>query len=157
LYQLNRPRRFSSFFDPVRFASAKLASSPPFRLGAVSSGRRHHTGAPCHASFSLSQDGLAVSASSSGNALSRLPSRVETEALNLHHRRRLPSSDRSTPTLHCYKKIISILATLPITQPRLYFASSLSRAPRHRSSTRRRRSVSPLSYAHHPSAQRHPR
>jgi hypothetical protein len=40
-----------------------------------------------------------------------------------------------TSTLHFYKKIISTLVTLPITQSRLYFASSLVRAPRHRSST----------------------
>jgi hypothetical protein len=37
--------------------------------------------------------------------------------------------NRPAHTLHCYKKIISTLLTLPITQLRLYFASSLARAP----------------------------
>jgi hypothetical protein len=41
--------------------------------------------------------------------------------------------------LHCYKKVISTLPTLPTTQ-----------------STSRHRSLSPPSHAHHPSAQRHP-
>jgi hypothetical protein len=124
----------------------------------LSSGRRRHASAPCHASFPLSQDDLVASVSSSGNALShRLPSQTETEALNPHHRRRLLSLDRPTPTLHCYKKIISVLATFPTTQPHLYFASSLAKAPRYQSSTYRRRSLSPLSHVHHPSAQRHPR
>jgi hypothetical protein len=44
--------------------------------------------------------------------------------------------DRPTSTLHCYKKIISTLVTLPTTQSHLHFVSSLARAPRHRSSTR---------------------
>jgi hypothetical protein len=43
-----------------------------------------------------------------------------------------------TPTLHYYKKVISTLVTHLITQPYLYFASSLVRAPRHQSSTHRR-------------------
>jgi hypothetical protein len=29
---MNRPCEFSSFFDPVRFVSAQLLSSPPFPL-----------------------------------------------------------------------------------------------------------------------------
>jgi hypothetical protein len=81
------------------------------------------------------------------------PSQAKTEALNPHHRGRLPSPNRLTPILHCYKKIISTLTTLRTTQPRLYFASSIARAPWHRSSTRHRRSLSPLSHSHHPSAQ----
>jgi hypothetical protein len=128
-------------------------SAPRYRL---SSGRCRHAAASCHASFPLSQDELTVSASSSGNALSRcLPSRGETEELNLHHRRRLPSPDRPTSTLHCYKKIISTLATLPTTQLCLYFISSLARAPSHRSSPHHCRSFSPMSHAHRHSAQRH--
>jgi hypothetical protein len=67
------------------------------------------------------------------------------------------SPDSPTITLHCYKKVISILPTLPITQPHLHFASSLARASHHRSSTRRHRSLSLSSHAHHLSAQRHPR
>jgi hypothetical protein len=35
------------------------------------------------------------------------------------------------PTLHCYKKIISTLITLLITQPSFHFASSLAIAPCH--------------------------
>jgi hypothetical protein len=145
---------FFSFFGSVRFASAQQASSPPFPPRCrLSFDRRRHTTVLCHV-FLLSQEDLAASASSSSNAwCCRLPSRVKTEALNPHHRGRLPSLDRSTPTLHCYKRIISTLVTLSTTQPRLYFASSLARAPRHRSSTRRRCSLSPLSYVHHPFAQ----
>jgi hypothetical protein len=66
-------------------------------------------------------------------------------------------SDCLTPTLHCYKKVISTFVTLTITQPCLNFASSLARAPRHWSSTHRRHSLSPSSYTHFPSAQWHPR
>jgi hypothetical protein len=99
---------------------------------------------------------LDATASSFDNDLShRLPSWAETKALNLHHHCRPPSPDSPTPTLHCYKNVISTLATLPTTQPRLHFASSLVRAPRHRSSTHHRRSLSPLSHAHRSSA-RHP-
>jgi hypothetical protein len=68
----------------------------------------------------------------------------------------LPSSDRPTPTFHCYKKIISILITLPTTQPRLHFVSSLARAPRHQSFTRRHHYLSLPSHTHHSSTQRHP-
>jgi hypothetical protein len=111
-----------------------------------------------HASFPLSQDELAASALSFSNALSCcLPSQAETKALNLHFHRKLPSSDHPTPTLLCYKKIISTLVTLPTTQPRLHFTSSLTRAPCHWSSTCRRHSLPPLSHAHHFSVQWHPR
>jgi hypothetical protein len=120
----------------------------------LSSDQRRHAVTPCHTSFLLSQDDLAASASSSGNVLShRLPSRTETEALNPHHCRRLPSSERLTLTLHCYKKIISILSTLSITRTRLYFVFSLARASHHRSPTRRRHFFSLLSHAHRSSIQ----
>jgi hypothetical protein len=120
----------------------------------LSSCRRHHAATSCHASFSWSQDKLAASASSSGNTSSRrFPSRAKIEALNLHHRHRPPSPYCLTPTIHYYKKIISTLVTLPTTQPHLHFSSSLARAPRHRSSTRSYRSLSPLSHVHHPSTQ----
>jgi hypothetical protein len=46
----------------------------------------------------------------------RLPSQGKTEAMNMCHYRRLFSPDRPTLILYCYKKIISILATLPTTQ-----------------------------------------
>jgi hypothetical protein len=138
---------FFSFFRPneIRVSSIGAVSSLfPLRCR-LSSDRCHYVTASCHASFPWSQNELAISASSSGNASSRrLPCRAEIEALNLHHRRCPPSLDRPTPTLHCYKNVISNLATLPTTQPRLHFASFLARAPRHRSSIRRLRSLSPL-------------
>jgi hypothetical protein len=77
----------------------------------LSSSRRRHATSTCHASFPRSQDDLAASASSR-----RLSSRVKIETLNPHYRHRPPSLDHPTPTLHCYKKIISILVILPITQ-----------------------------------------
>jgi hypothetical protein len=133
-----------------------ISSLPPPRCS-LSSGRCRHTIPSCHASFPLSQDGLAASASSSSNSSSRrLPSQAETEALNLHHHRRLPSPDLPTPTHHCYKKIISTLVTLPTTQPHLHLAFSLAKAPCHRSSTHRHCFLSPLSHTHHLSTQRHP-
>jgi hypothetical protein len=121
-----------------------------------SSGRRRHTVAQCHIFFLLSQDELADSASSFGNTSPRrLPSQPETEALNLHHHSRPPSLHHLTPTLHYYKKIISILVTLPTTQSHFHFISSIARAPHHRSSTHHRRSLLPLSHVHRPSVQWH--
>jgi hypothetical protein len=81
------------------------------------------------------------------------PTRSEIEVLNLHHHRWPPSLNSPTPTHHCYKKIISILINFPTTQPRLYFASSLTKAPRHQSSTHHKRSLSPSFYVHRPSTQ----
>jgi hypothetical protein len=157
LYQLNWPYEFSLFFGPVRFASAQLASlSPPWCR--LSSDWQHHTVAPCHIFFPLSQDELAAPASSFSNALShRLPPRAEIEVLNLHHHRRPLSLDRPTHTIHCYKKTISILITLPTTQLHLNFGSSIARASRHQSPTSCRRSLSLPSHAHRPFAQWHPR
>jgi hypothetical protein len=110
---------------------------PRFRL---SSNRRCHAITSCHTSFRCSQGKLVVSTSSSDNALScHLPSWAENEVLNPHHRHRPPSSDRLTLTLHWYKNVIS----------------TLTREPRHRSSTRSRYFLSPSSHAHHPSAQWH--
>jgi hypothetical protein len=87
----------------------------------LSSNRRHHATASCHTSFPRSQDELTVSASSFGNALSRhLPYRVKTEALNPHHRRRPPFLNCPTPTLLCYKNVISTLDTLSTTQLSLF-------------------------------------
>jgi hypothetical protein len=152
--------------DFLYFQSSKICFSPTGVVSSLfpprchlSSGRRHHAVMLCHASFPLSQDELADSALSSGNALSRRPppSRDETEALNPHHHLRPLSLDRPILTLHYYKKIISILITLHTTQSCLYFISSLARAPRHRSSTCHCCSLSPLLHVHHLSAQRHPR
>jgi hypothetical protein len=157
LLQLNRARGFSSFFCPVRFSSAQLTLSALFSLPAAASTPLDVV-APCHASFPCNQDELTVFASSSVNDLSHhLSSQVETEALNLHHRRRPHSSESSTPTLHWYKHVISTFATLHITQLCLHFASSLASASRHRRSIHRRHSLSPPSHVHHPSIQRHPR
>jgi hypothetical protein len=141
------------------FQPSKISVSPISIVSSIfpprchlSYGRRRHIVTPCHTSFSLNQDELATSASSSGNASScSLSSRVKIEALNLHHHSRPPTLDHPTPTLHCYKKIISTMATLPTTQPRLYFTSSLARAPHHQSSTHCYHSLSPMSHAHHPS------
>jgi hypothetical protein len=66
------------------------------------------------------------------NSLSHyLLSRVETEALNPHHHCQPPSLDRSTPTLHCYKNVILISATLSTTQPKspFYLLPSQSHMP----------------------------
>jgi hypothetical protein len=84
-----------------------------------------------------------------------LPSRAKIEAVNLHCHRRPPSTDRPTPTLHFCKNVISTLVTLPTTQLHLYFASSLTRALCHRSSTRRCYSLLSSSHVHHPSTQWH--
>jgi hypothetical protein len=97
-----------------------ISSLSPPRCHLISSRRRH-------ASFLLSQDKLVASGSSPDNDLShRLPYRVKIEALNSLHSRRLPSSDYATPTLYCYKKIISILTALLTAQPRLHFTSSIA-------------------------------
>jgi hypothetical protein len=99
----------------------------------------------------MSQDELAVSASSSNNALSHhLSSRGETETLNPYRCCKAILSDRSTFTLHsiAIKKDYSILITLLITQPHLHFTSCLDRAPRHQRSTYRCHLSLPLSNAH---------
>jgi hypothetical protein len=130
-----------------------VSSLPPPRCH-LSFGQHLHVLAPCHASFPVNQDELAASALSSGNASScHFPSRTETEALNPHDHTRPPSLERLTLTLHWYKKIISTLITHLTTQSHLYFASSLARAPHHRSSIHRHHSLSPLSHAHRPSTQ----
>jgi hypothetical protein len=82
-------RRLIPFSSPV----------PPL-LGSTSS-------CPCAVScfLPLRQDQLAASTSSFGNASShRLSSWVETKAMNQHHHCRPPSPNRSTLTIHCYKK-----------------------------------------------------
>jgi hypothetical protein len=117
----------------------------------LSSGRHRHAVVLCHASFLLSQDEITGSTLSFGNVLSCcLPSQAKIKIFNLHHHR-LPSPDHPTPILHCYKKFISNLFTLPTTQSRLHFTYSLARAPRHQSSTRCHRFFSLLFHAHRPS------
>jgi hypothetical protein len=146
------------------FWSSKILINPTRGISSLSPPRcrltsdwHHHVIMPCHASFPWSYDELAASASYCGNASSCfLPSRAETKELNLHHRCWPPSLDHLTPTLHFYKKVISILVTLPTTKPHLHFASSTARAPRYQSSTCRHHSLSLLSHSYHPSTQRHP-
>jgi hypothetical protein len=152
---LNRPCGFSSFFGHVRFASAQLLSSPHFLLSGAVSPPTDIVTLPCHVTLLLFHR-VKVSSLHPFNPSIMLrpvvsPSWANIEVLNLHHRRWPPSSDSPTPTHHCYKKIVSILITLPTIQPRLNFASSLTRAPRHRSFTRRHRFISPPSHVHRPS------
>jgi hypothetical protein len=142
-YFKSSPSICSSWIDRVNFfwpnkihisptGVVSFLSPPQCRL---SSGRCRRTVTLCHVSFSLSQDELTASASSSSNASSRrLLTRAKIEALNPHHRRRPPSPNCLILTLHCYKKIISTLTTLPTTQPRVHLTSSLAIAPHHRSS-----------------------
>jgi hypothetical protein len=59
-----------------------------------------------------------------------LRSQAKNEALNSHHHCRPPFLDCLTSTFHCYKIVISTLVTLLITQPRLYFISSLAKETR---------------------------
>jgi hypothetical protein len=121
------PSICTSWIDCVNFLhflSSKICISPTVVVSSISpprchlsSGRRRHAPVPCHASFPSSQDELDISNSSFGNVSScRLPSQAETEALNPYHHHRLPSSNRPTSTIHCYKKIISTLITLLTTQ-----------------------------------------
>jgi hypothetical protein len=147
---------FIFLFSKIRASPTNVVSSLSSNRCQLSFNRRRHATVSCHASFPLNQDDLASSASSSDNVSScRLTSWAETEALNSQHRHKPPSVDRPTHTLYCYKKGISILITLPITQSRLYFASSLARASRHRSSTHRHCSLLSLSHTQCSSTQRH--
>jgi hypothetical protein len=149
---LNRPLGFYSFFSPVRFTSVnwrRLLSFPFLVPHLLQPTSPHHDTAPCHASFSWSQDELTVSSSSSSNTSShRISPQAETKALNSHHHHRPPYPDRPTLTLYCYEKIVSTLPTLPTTQSCLHFASSLARAPHHQSSIHHHCSLSPSSHAH---------
>jgi hypothetical protein len=157
--QLNQPHKFFLFFLPskIRVSPTGVVSSLSLPRCLLSSGRYHHATAPYHDSFLWSQDELVASASSFNNDSYRLLSQVKTEAFNQHHRRRPPSLNSSTLTMHYYKNVISILATLPTAQSRLHFVSFLTRAPHHWSSTHHRHSLSPSSHTLHSSLQRHPR
>jgi hypothetical protein len=126
----------------IRVTPTHVVSSLSPSQCCLSSGWRRHTTAPCHTSFSLSQNELAAAASSFNNTCSwRLPSPAETEALNPHHHHRPPSPDRLTPTLHYYKNVISTLVTIPTIQPHLHFVRSLARVTHHRSSTHHHHSL----------------
>jgi hypothetical protein len=140
---------FFLFFSPVRFVSTQLMSFSLFLLpGAASPSTDvitapHRITLPSHWAKMSSLHSLYLS-------VTLCPVAYPLEPI-------LKYWICNTATSHCYKKIISILTTLFITQPRLYFASSLARAPHHRSFTHRCRSLSSLSHAHHSSIQQHPR
>jgi hypothetical protein len=128
-----------------------MTLSTPFSLPSTachSSHRHLHAVVLCHASFPLSQDEPALPPLRLLTMLHPVASPLEP-----YHRRWPPSSDCPIPTLYRYKKVISTLVTLSTTQPYLNFSSSLSRAPRHWSSTCRRRSLSPSSHTYRPSVQ----
>jgi hypothetical protein len=152
---LNQLSGFSSFFGPVRFTSAQLVSSHSFPLPGVASPPTDvatpsfHVTLPSHRTKMSSLPLLHLS-------VTRLPSRAKTEALNLHRHHRPPSPDSLTPILYCYNKVISTLATLSTTQPHLHFAFSLARAPRPRSSTHHRHSLSPPPHVYHLFTHWHP-
>jgi hypothetical protein len=110
LYQLNRLRGFYSFFGPVRFVSAQLASSPPpFPLSNAASPPvdvvtlSHHVTLHFHWVKTSLLPPLHLSAT-------LYPLRIARLTLST-----------------VIKKIISTLATIPITKSRLYFTSSLAR------------------------------
>jgi hypothetical protein len=143
-------------FSKIHVSLTSVVSSLSLLRYCLSSSRCRHATVSCCAYFRWSQNELAISTSSSNNASSQyLISRAKIEALNLHHRRWSSFPDHPTPTLHRYKNVISTLITFHTTQPHLYFASSLTKVPRHRSSTHRRHSLSPPSQVHRPSIQQH--
>jgi hypothetical protein len=126
------------------FLSNKIRVSPTGIVSSISppqcrlsSDRCSHAATLYYASFSLSQDEFAASALFVDNVLfCRLSSQAKSEALNLHHRCRLPSPDRPTPPPSTViKKLISTLPTLSTIQPHLHFASLLVKASHHQSST----------------------
>jgi hypothetical protein len=137
------------FFVLVRFVSTQLTSSPPFPLHGAAS----PTNVAMSHFFSMEPrqaHGLRFIFRQHFIWSSPLSSRNQS----IEYAPSLPPSpDCPTPTLHCYKNIISTPTTLPNTQPCLYFISSLARAPCHQSSTCYSCSLSMPSYGHHPSAQ----
>jgi hypothetical protein len=119
----------------------------------LSSDRRHHAAAQCHASFPWRQDELVASTSSFDNtSFCRLL--ISSRNRNIKSVPLPPATP--TSTLHYYKNVISNLITLFTTQSCLYFVFSLARAPLHRSSTRCHHPHLPSSHTHHLSAQQHP-
>jgi hypothetical protein len=156
LYRLNRSHGFSLFFLPtkIRVSSTDVLSSLFLPQCRLSSGRHHHVTAPCHASFPLSKDELIASTSSSGK-FRPVASHLKPKLKHwIHTAARLPLN-RPTSILHCYESAISTVIILLITQPRLYFTSSLVTTSRHQSSTRHRRFLSLSSHAYHPSVRWH--
>jgi hypothetical protein len=123
----------------------------------LSSGRRRHAVAPCHASFPWSQDDIITSISTSGNTSSRR-STLEPKPkdwiciIAAGH----PLWTTRLPPSTTIKGHLNLDHSPHHSQLRLYFAFSLARAPHHRSFTRRRHSLSLTSHVHRPAVQQHP-
>jgi hypothetical protein len=99
------------YFRPskIRVSPTDIVSSYSLCRCRLSSDRRRHATASSHASFLLSQDELAASASSSSNTLSRrFPSQVDTEAFNPHYHLGLSFSDRPTLTPNAIKNHLNL-------------------------------------------------
>jgi hypothetical protein len=96
----------------------------------LSSGWRRQAATPCHTSFPSSQDELTTSASSSGDASSRhLPSRAETEVLNLHHRHWPPSSAIKKSSQPCHSPHHSIVSPFYLLPSQSIMPSELHTPP----------------------------
>jgi hypothetical protein len=128
-------------------STTDVASSLSSSRCCLSPNKHHYVITSCHASFTWSQHELIASASSSGNASSyHILSWTKTEAFNSYRHRRPPSPNSLSPTT---------MGTLFTTQQCLHFTFSVAKTSHHRSSTRRRYSLSLSSHIHHPSVQRH--
>jgi hypothetical protein len=138
LYQLNWPRGFYLFFEPVRFMSAQLALSLHFPLLGATSPPADVVTPPRRVTFpfywakisSLLPLHLSATLCLIASPLEqKLKHWICTTAAcyPLHTIRLSPSIT--------IKKIISTLTTFPTIQPHLHFTSFLARAPRHQSST----------------------
>jgi hypothetical protein len=153
-YFKSSPFNFSNWINRVNFIifwRNKICVSSTDVVSFLSPLRCHlssdwcrHVAVPCHASFLCSQDELAASALSFGNASSsRLPFWVETKHWI-----------RSTDASHS-PRTARLPPSTAIKRSSQSWSLSLARAPYHLSSTHCRRSLSPLSHVHRPSAQRH--
>jgi hypothetical protein len=160
LYQLNRPRVFSLFFGIVIFTSAQLTSLPPFSLLSVASHSPDVATPPLRAT--LPSHGVKTS------SLHLLHLQVTLRSITFPLESKLKHWIRNTTTDHpprtaqlspsnAIKKLSqSCPLSPPLNRARLYFSSSLPRAPRHRSFTCRHHFLSPLSHANRSSTQRYP-
>jgi hypothetical protein len=138
---------FLHFLAKIKFASAQQALSPLFLLpGATSPPVGVATSSCCVA---LTSHGAKTSSPPSLHLLATL----RPIASLLSRNQNIESTPPPSTSLHCYKKVISTLATLHTTQLCLYFTFSLIRASCHQSSTHHRHSLSPSFHAHRSSAQ----
>jgi hypothetical protein len=155
LYQLNRPRGFSSFFGPVRFASAQLTSSPLFPLLSAASPLADVVMSLCRVTLP------SHSAKTSLLPPVHLPAMFHPVASPLEPKLKYwicttvtgypPRTAQLSPVLQ--KDHLKLDNSLYHSTMSLFclLRSSLVRAPCHRSFTRRRCSFSPLSHAYRPS------